>query len=162
MSSTTNITVEVLVNRDIRAAWDAFISPKAITKWNFASADWHCPTAANDLRAGGEFNYRMEAKDGSMGFNFSGTYREVVPLKRIKYSLGDDREVVIEFHDEAGKTRVVETFVAESTYSIEEQKGGWQAILGNYKKHVEDVASWRHPTIRSSRRPRRATGELNR
>jgi uncharacterized protein YndB with AHSA1/START domain len=140
MSNARKITVEVLVNRDVRAAWDAFTSPQAITQWNFASADWRCPKAENDLRVGGQFNYRMESKDGSMGFDFSGTYTELRHLERIKYSLGDERDVVIEFHDENTKTKVVETFVAEAASSYEQQKGGWQAILDNYKKYVEGDA----------------------
>lgn len=140
MPNARKITVEVLVNRDVRTAWDAFTSPQAITQWNFASADWRCPKAENDLRVGGQFNYRMESKDGSMGFDFSGKYTEIRHLERIKYSLGDEREVVIEFRNENSKTRVVETFVAEATSSYEQQKGGWQAILDNYKKYVEGNA----------------------
>jgi len=132
MSNAKKITVEVLVNRDVRTAWDAFTSPHAITQWNFSSVDWRCPKADNDLRVGGQFNYRMESKDGSMGFDFSGNYT--------KYSLGDEREVVIEFHAENTKTRVIETFVAEATSSYEQQKGGWQAILENYKRYVEGNA----------------------
>src|SRR3954469_17458396 len=129
MSNAKKITVEVLVNRDVRTAWDAFTRPQEITQWNFASADWRCPKADNDLRVGGQFNYRMESKDGSMGFDFLGIYT--------KYSLGDEREVVIEFHAENTKTRVIETFVAEATSSYEQQKAGWQAILENYKRYVE-------------------------
>jgi uncharacterized protein YndB with AHSA1/START domain len=140
MSNARKITVEVLVNRNVKTAWDAFTSPQAITQWNFASADWRCPRAENDLRAGGQFSYRMESKDGSMGFDFSGKYTEIRPLERIKYSLGDEREVVIEFHNENSKTKVIETFVAEATSSYEEQKGGWQAILDNYKRYVEGNA----------------------
>jgi len=140
MAEAKKITVEVLVNRDVKAAWDAFTSPQAITRWNFASADWRCPKAENDLRVGGEFSYRMESKDGSMGFDFSGKYTEIRHLERIKYSLGDEREVVIEFRDENVKTKVIETFVAEGTSSYEQQKGGWQAILDNYKKYVEGSA----------------------
>lgn len=122
MSSIRRITVEVLVNRDVSAAWDAFTSPQAITQWNFASADWRCPKAENDLRVGGQFNYRMESRDGSMRFDFSGKYTEIRHLERIKYSLGDEREVVIEFHAENGKTRVIETFVAEASSSYEQQR----------------------------------------
>jgi uncharacterized protein YndB with AHSA1/START domain len=133
----TKITVEVLVNRDVKAAWEAFTSPQAIAQWNFASADWRCPKAENDLRVGGKFNFRMESRDGSMGFDFAGIYTEVVPLERIKYALGDAREVVIEFRAENSKTRVTETFVAEATHSYEQQKGGWQAILDNYRKYAE-------------------------
>src|SRR3954454_16996399 len=124
MSNAKKITVEVLVNRDVRNAWNAFTSPQAITQWNFASTDWRCPKAENDLRVGGQFSYRMESKDGAMGVDFSGEYSEIRHLERIKYSLGDAREVVIEFYEENGKTRVIETFVAESTSSYEQQKGG--------------------------------------
>jgi len=143
MSHAQEITVEVLVNRDVRTAWDAFTSPQAITQWNFASPDWRCPKAENDLRVGGQFSYRMESRDGSMGFDFTGKYTEIRHLERIRYSLGDEREVVIEFQGENGKTKVIETFVAEATSSHEQQKGGWQAILDNYKKYVEGNAAER-------------------
>lgn len=137
------ITVEVLVDALAQKAWDGFTKPESIMKWNFADSSWHCPRAANDVRVGGTLSARMEAKDGSMGFDFEARYTEVVPLQRLKYVMGEEegkREVVVEFRAEGGKTRVVETFDAENTFSLEQQRSGWQSILDNYKKHVEGGA----------------------
>ena len=131
------ITIETTVSASVAAAWKAWTSPDSITKWNFASADWACPRAEVDLRPGGKFNYRMEAKDGSFGFDFEGVFTAVDPNRRIEYSLGDDRKVVIEFFPVAGKTRVTESFEAEDAHSAEQQKQGWQSILNNFKKFVD-------------------------
>lgn len=134
------ITVEVLVDAPAQKAWDGFTEPESIVKWNFADPSWHCPRAANDVRVGGVLNARMEAKDGSMGFDFEARYSEVVPLQKLKYVMGEDegrREVIVTFRAEGGKTRVSETFDAENTFSLEQQRSGWQSILDNYKKHVE-------------------------
>jgi len=133
------ITVSVIVDADIGRAWRAFTSPDSIVKWNFASDDWRCPRASNDLKKGGTFNYRMESKDADVGFDFCGTYTEVVVGKRIRYILGDDREVSIGFRDMGGKTEVTEIFDAEKENSPELQKRGWQAILDNFKKHAESI-----------------------
>lgn len=141
MTAIHRITVEVFVNANRQTAWDAFTQPAAIMQWNFASPDWHCPRASNDLRTGGEFSSRMEARDGSMGFDFAGHYTEVIPLERICYSMGDARDVVVEFRSEGNGTRVIETFVAESTFSHEQQRGGWQAILDNYRAYAEAQGS---------------------
>jgi uncharacterized protein YndB with AHSA1/START domain len=140
MSEKTVITVETLVDAPAQKAWDGFTKPESIVKWNFADPSWHCPSAGNDVRVGGTLKARMEAKDGSMGFDFEARYTEVTPLKRLKYVMGEDegkREVVVEFRAEGSKTRVVESFEAESTFSHEQQRSGWQSILDNYKKHVE-------------------------
>ena len=136
-SNKTKITVETIVNAPIEKAWEYFTKPEHITKWNFASSDWHSPTAENDLQPGGKFNYRMEAKDGSFGFDFGGVYDAVETNKTIEYTIGDGRKVRVDFSDDNGATKVTETFEAESTNSVELQKGGWQAILDNYKKHAE-------------------------
>ena len=117
--------------------WEYWSGPTHITKWANASDDWHTTFAENDLRAGGKFVSRMEAKDGSFGFDFGGIYDEVKTHELITYILGDGRKVKIIFSSSGGKTRVVETFEAESTNSIEMQRGGWQAILDNFKKYVE-------------------------
>jgi uncharacterized protein YndB with AHSA1/START domain len=131
------VTIETAVAASVATAWKAWTSPDSITQWNFASADWVCPRAEIDLRPGGKFNYRMEAKDGSVGFDFEGEFTAVDPHRRIEYSLGDDRKVVIEFLPVAGTTCVRESFEAEDAHSAEQQKQGWQAILNNYKLFVE-------------------------
>jgi uncharacterized protein YndB with AHSA1/START domain len=133
----TKITVTAIVNAPIESAWNTWTTPNDIVQWNTASDDWHTTKAQNDLRVGGKFSYRMEAKDGSMGFDFEGVYQDVRPHQHITYSLGDDRKVSIDFSAENKKTKVVETFDAETTHSIELQRGGWQAILDNFKKVAE-------------------------
>ena len=131
------ITVESIVNAPVAHVWDVWTSPAHIMQWNTASPDWHTTHAENDLRAGGRFTSRMEAKDGSFGFDFSGIYTEVRPDEFLAYTLDDDRKVTITFTTEGDTTRVVEAFEAESENSIELQKGGWQAIMDNFKKHAE-------------------------
>jgi uncharacterized protein YndB with AHSA1/START domain len=133
------ITIETTVNAPVETAWKAWTSPDLIMRWNFASDDWTCPRAEIDLKPGGKFNYRMEAKDGSFGFDFNGEFTSVNHLHLIEYSLGDDRKVKIEFWSVEGKTRVIETFGAEDIHSAEQQRQGWQSILNNYKKLVESL-----------------------
>jgi uncharacterized protein YndB with AHSA1/START domain len=133
----TKITVTAMVNAPIETAWNTWISPTDIVQWNTASDDWHTTKAQNDLRVGGKFSYRMEAKDGSMGFDFEGIYENVIPHEHITYSLADGRKVSINFSEENNKTKVVETFDAENTNSIELQRHGWQSILNNFKKVAE-------------------------
>jgi uncharacterized protein YndB with AHSA1/START domain len=135
--SKTKITVEATVSADKKKVWDYWTKPEHITKWNFASDDWHCPRAENDLRAGGKFSSRMEAKDGSFGFDFGGVYDEVIDQKRISYTMGDGRQATTEFEGQGNKTKVTTTFDAENQNPVEMQRGGWQAILNNFKKHVE-------------------------
>jgi uncharacterized protein YndB with AHSA1/START domain len=132
------ITVSVLVNSPLARAWAVFTDPAHIVAWNFASDDWCCPRAANDLRVGGEFNNRMEAKDGSMGFDMAGTYDVVEPLRAIGFTFGDRRADIV-FTAEGERTRVTETFIPEGTFPREMQQGGWQAILDNYKRRAESV-----------------------
>ena len=133
------ITVETVINVPIEKVWEYWTKQEHITKWNFASDDWHSPKAQNDLRVGGNFIYRMEAKDGSMGFDFGGIYDVIKDNAYIEYTIGDGRKVKVSFtalnNDKA--TKVVESFEAEGTHSIEMQKGGWQAILDNFKKYAE-------------------------
>jgi len=140
MSALTRITVSVRVNASPNQTWKAFTSTSSIVQWNFASDDWCCPSAVNDLREGGSFNYRMESKDHKHGFDFNGTYTTVVPENRIDYTLGDDRKVSIEFRKMGDKTEVIETFDAEGENSLDLQKHGWQAILENFRKHAEGVS----------------------
>ncbi len=136
----TKITVESTVKAPVEKVWDCWTDPKHIVNWNFASDDWHSPRAENDLRTGGKFVSRMEAKDGSMGFDFEGVYDNVVKHKTIEYSMSDGRQVKVTFAGNGSETRVVETFDAENTHSLEMQKGGWQAILDNFKKYTEAKA----------------------
>jgi uncharacterized protein YndB with AHSA1/START domain len=131
------ITVETRINAPVEKVWKHFTEPAHIMEWNNASPDWHTPKAENDLRPGGSFSYRMEAKDGSAGFDFAGTYEEVVPNEFISYTIGDGRKVEVTFTDEGGKTHVIETFDPENENPVEMQRGGWQAILDSFKKHVE-------------------------
>jgi len=131
------ITVQAIVNAPVRKVWDFWTSPEHITKWTNASEDWHAPKAENDLRDGGKFLTRMEAKDGSIGFDFEGTYDEVKPYKSIRYKMADERKVEIIFDDIDGNTSVTETFDPEEMNSIEMQQAGWQAILDNFKKYAE-------------------------
>lgn len=133
----TKLTVQVTVHAPIEKVWNLWTDPKHITGWNNASDDWHTPKAENDLRVGGKFLSRMEAKDGSFGFDFSGTYTNVKPLKKIEYTLEDDRNVQISFAAEGDKTIVTEIFEAEQENSEELQQAGWQSILDNFKKYTE-------------------------
>ena len=136
-ASKAMITVETTINAPIEKVWESFTKPEHITKWNFPADSWHCPTAENDLREGGSFSYRMEAKDGSAGFDFGGVYDDVEEHAIIEYTLADGRTTVVSFMPEGDKTRVVETFEAESQNPVDMQRGGWQAILDNLRKYVE-------------------------
>ncbi len=133
----TEITVETTVNAPVEKVWESFTKPEHIKGWNFAIDEWQCPSAENDLRKGGNFNYRMEAKDGSFGFDFAGTYDDVQENKHIAFTMGDGRKTTIDFIPEGDKTHVRETFDAENQNDIEMQRGGWQAILDNFKKYTE-------------------------
>ncbi len=130
------INVETTVNAPIGEVWRAYTTPADIMQWNAASDDWHTTAASVDLREGGEFSSRMEAKDGSFGFDFAGTYTKVVPNQLIEYAFGD-RAAQIAFADSPDGVKVSVTFDAEDTHSIEQQQEGWQAILNNFKRHVE-------------------------
>jgi len=133
----TMISVQAAINAPIAIVWKNWTTPEDITRWNNASDDWHTPRAENDLRAGGKFLSRMESKDGSMGFDFGGVYEKVIVNKLIEYTMDDGRKAKIVFATEDGITKVVETFEAENTHTIEMQRGGWQAILDNFKKFTE-------------------------
>lgn len=139
-AANTVITIEAIVNAPIETIWKTWNEPEHITKWNHASDDWHSPRAENDLRVGGKFLIRMEAKDGSFGFDFGGTYDEVEPNQLISYSIGDGRKVKVVFAKEGNATKITTSFEAETTNPVEMQKGGWQAILNNFKKYAESVA----------------------
>jgi len=132
------ITVETEVNAPLNRVWSAWLSPADITQWNFASDDWHCPTAEVDLWEGGKFSYRMAARDNSVTFDFSGVFKRVDLHRLIQFELDDGRPVTVEFSEGANGVRVVESFEAESENPAELQKQGWQSILNNFKNHVEE------------------------
>ncbi|WMN60121.1 SRPBCC domain-containing protein [Pseudoalteromonas xiamenensis] len=132
------IEVQVNVDSSLMTVWNAWITPSSIRAWNFASDDWCCPHAELTFEVGGRFNYRMESKDGQFGFDFEGTFTKIEPHKEITYKMDDDRHVTIYFTQQNGKIILVEQFEAESIHSIEQQKEGWQCILNNFKKHVEN------------------------
>lgn len=136
-ASKTAITVESVVKAPVEKVWKYWSAPEHITKWCSPSDDWHTPSAENDLRTGGKFSSRMEAKDGSFGFDFGGVYDDVKENELIEYTIGDGRKVSIWFTANGKETKVVETFEAESINPIEMQRGGWQAILDNFKKYTE-------------------------
>jgi uncharacterized protein YndB with AHSA1/START domain len=136
--NTTSITIETLVNAPIEKVWKYWTQPQHVKSWNTASADWHTTRADNDLRAGGRFAFRMEAKDGSFGFDFGGTYDVVTENEYIEYTLGDNRKVKVHFTQQDNGVKLVETFDAETTNPVEMQRAGWQAILDNFKKYTEE------------------------
>jgi uncharacterized protein YndB with AHSA1/START domain len=131
------ITIETLVNSDIDSVWSAWNNPDDIKQWNTAQEDWHTTQSTVDLREGGTFTSRMEAKDGSFGFDFGGTYTRVEPNRAIAFQMGDGREVEVEFTETADGVLVKETFDAETENSPEMQRQGWQSILDNFGRHVE-------------------------
>ena len=135
--SSERITVRTNVNAPIEKVWRLWSSPEHITRWAAASDDWHTTKADNDLRAGGKYTSRMEAKDGSMGFDFGGTYDDVRENEHIGYTLDDGRKVTIDFTADGDKTGIVQTFDPEPQNPCEMQQGGWQAILDNFKKYAE-------------------------
>lgn len=137
-TSKTSITVEAVVKAPIDKVWAYWSEPKHIIKWCQASDDWHAPSAENDLRSGGAFKTTMAAKDGSFSFDFGGIYDKVEKHKLIEYTMEDKRSVKIVFTTNGNETKVTETFDPESTNPVEMQRGGWQAILDNFKKYTEN------------------------
>jgi uncharacterized protein YndB with AHSA1/START domain len=133
----TKISIEASIKASIDKVWEFWTEPKHIMKWNNASDDWHTTRAENELRVGGKFLSRMEAKDGSFGFDFWGIYDVVTKNKLIEYTLGDGRKVSTSFSFDGLATNIISTFEAETENSVELQKGGWQSILNNFKKYVE-------------------------
>ena len=133
----TRITVGATVQKPVELVWKYFTVPEHLTQWSFASDTWHAPHAEHDLRAGGRFLTRMEAKDGSFGFDFTGTYDEIRTNEYIAYTLDDDRKVEITFTARGNETEVVEIFDAEGTNPVEMQRAGWQAFMDNFKKYCE-------------------------
>jgi uncharacterized protein YndB with AHSA1/START domain len=139
METASTITVQTEINAPVEKVWQCFTEPAHITKWCQASDDWHAPYADNDLRVDGTFKTTMAAKDGSFSFDFGGVYTTVNNHKTIAYTMGDGRKVQVDFSFEGNSTKVVETFDPEQMNSIEMQRGGWQAILDNFKKYTEST-----------------------
>lgn len=137
-SNSTKVTVQAVIQAPVEKVWKYWTEPEHITKWNQATDDWHSPRSENDLRVGGKFLTRMEAKDGSMGFDFFGVYDAVEEHEKISYTLGDGRKVDITFSEQGNETKVVETFDAESTHPIDFQQAGWQAIMDSFKRYTEN------------------------
>lgn len=133
------IEIERTVNKDVESVWSFYNQVQHIMKWNFTNNDWCCPKASNDLRVNGKLNSRMEAKDGSFGFDFKATYNKIDELKQLIYNISDGRMINIYFEDLGNTTKVKINFEAENSNSIEMQKGGWEAILNNFKKYVESL-----------------------
>lgn len=131
------IEVKSIINAPISHVWDYWTLPNHILNWNFASNDWHCPKAENNLIIGGEFHYLMEAKDGSFSFDFWGTYVNFEVEKNIEILLGDGRKVTVLFEFSDNKTIIIEKFDPETVNPVELQKAGWQMILDNFKFYVE-------------------------
>ena len=134
---TTVITVKAIVHAPIEKVWLLWTGTEHIVKWNSASPDWHTPKAEHDLKPGGKFNFRMEAKDGSFGFDFEGVYDVVKPNETIEYTIGDGRKVKTSFIGKSKETDIVQDFGAETVNSLEQQKNGWQSILDSFKKYAE-------------------------
>jgi uncharacterized protein YndB with AHSA1/START domain len=137
------ITISALINAPVNKTWDGYTAPQHITQWNFADPSWHCPHAENDVRVGGKYTARMEAKDGSFGFDFEGIYNNVELNKELSYhlgaALGEGREVTTLFETQGERTLVTTTFDPENENPVEMQKMGWQMILDNFKKYVESI-----------------------
>lgn len=134
----SKITIEAQVAAPVQKVWSFFTEPKHIIQWNFADPSWQCPWAKNDLKVGGQYTARMEAKDGSFGFDFVAIYESIIPEKKISYKIGDGRKVTTEFQKLGDGTKIITIFDAEKQNSEEMQKNGWQAILNNFKKYVEE------------------------
>lgn len=132
------IQIETLVAAPVSKVWTYWTEPKHITQWNFAIPEWHCPSATNDLKVGGRYSARMEARDKSFGFDFEATYNEIVSNKRIVYTMDDGRKATTTFEALGNKTRVTTVFDAEEQNSKEIQQNGWQSILNNFKKYTEE------------------------
>lgn len=135
------ITIRTTVHADLKKVWDCWNKPKHITHWAFASDDWEAPSVVNDLRTGGSFNIRMSAKDKSAGFDFAGIYSLVEDGKRIEYNMADGRHVSISFEVTSEGIRITEVFDPEQENPKEMQQKGWQSILDNFKKYVENNPS---------------------
>ena len=131
------ITVQATISAGRKKVWEYYSNPEHITNWNFASEDWKCPAASNDMRIGGKYSARMEAKDGSFGFDFVAVYEDIIEGEKFTYAMTDGRKATVIFNILDDKTEVSVTFDAETENTIEMQRDGWQAILNNFKKYTE-------------------------
>lgn len=134
---TTKITIQAVVAADRQKTWDCYTQPEHITKWNFATDTWHCPAASNDMRVGGKYLARMEAKDGSFAFDFEAVYNEIVDGEKFTYTMPDNREIQVSFEKMDDKTRVTVTFDPENVNPVDLQRDGWQSILDNFRRYAE-------------------------
>ena len=134
----TKITIYATISAGTQKVWNYYTQPEHITKWNFASPDWHCPSASNDMRIGGKYTARMEAKDGSFGFEFEATYSEITENQKFVYVMPDGREVSVSINEDNHLTNITVCFDAETENSVELEREGWQAILNNFKNYVEN------------------------
>ena len=137
MAAATSITVDTTIKASPEKVWKYYNEPTHITAWNSASDDWHTPSSSNDLRVGGRFTHRMEARDGSQGFDFSGVYDEVVENKHIAYTMDDGRKATVDLEDDGETTKVTVVFDVENEYPLDFQKEGWQSILNAFKTYTE-------------------------
>ena len=135
------ITIETTINAPIAHVWEKWISPVHIQNWNFASPDWHCPSAKSDLQVGGEFHYEMASKDGSMSFDFWGTFQKIEEQKSLEIVIGDGRKMKVTFETTEAGTKVTEQFEPENENPEEMQQAGWQMILDNFKTYAESAIS---------------------
>jgi uncharacterized protein YndB with AHSA1/START domain len=135
----TSVTIECTVQAPVEKVWRFWTEPEHICNWNYASQDWHTPWAKTDMKVGGRFVARMEARNGSAGFDFGGTYEAIVPNKYVEYTMDDGRRVKVTFSGNERETRVVENFEAEDTNPVEMQRNGWQSILDNFKRYTEST-----------------------
>jgi uncharacterized protein YndB with AHSA1/START domain len=135
--NTNKITIQASISADRKKVWDFYTNPDHITKWNFATGDWHCPHASNDMRVGGKYIARMEAKDGSFGFDFEAVYEEIIEGEKFTFTMTDGRQATVNFKKLSDKTEVTVTFDPETENPVELQREGWQAILNNFKKYTE-------------------------
>jgi predicted 3-demethylubiquinone-9 3-methyltransferase (glyoxalase superfamily)/uncharacterized protein YndB with AHSA1/START domain len=135
----STVMVDVTINAPIEKVWECWTKLEHVIKWNFASDDWHCPSAENELKEGGKFSYTMSSKDGKMSFDFEGEYNLVIEQKKIIYTIADGRKVKIDLFDFVNKTKILEIFEAEGEHTLEQQQEGWQKILDNFKKYVEST-----------------------
>jgi uncharacterized protein YndB with AHSA1/START domain len=134
---TTKITIQAVVAADRQKVWNCYTQPEHITKWNFATDTWHCPAASNDMRVGGKYLARMEAKDGSFAFDFEAVYNEIVDGEKFTYTMPDNREIQVSFEKMDDKTRVTVTFDPENENPVDLQRSGWQSILDNFRRYAE-------------------------
>ncbi len=137
MTTRQKISIEATVNAPMTKVWESWNAPEHIMQWNSADPGWHCPSSENDLRPGGKFRHRMEAKDGSFGFDFEGVYDVVDPHRQIAYTMSDGRTVVTDFSETNGNTSIKTVFDPESENDPEFQMQGWQAILNNFVRYTE-------------------------